>query len=84
MKSCRKAAQEWNTTERAVTRWCTERRIEGAVKQERKWFLLDDALKPGDLRFRTGFYRNPAGKAHSFRCGMRGGRAELIDSFRRS
>ena len=56
MKSCREAAQEWNTTERAVTRWCTEGRIEGAVKQGRKWFLPDDALKPGDLRFRTGFY----------------------------
>lgn len=29
-------------------------------------------------------YRNPAGKAHSFRCGMRGGHAEIIDAFSRS
>ncbi|MEE3488518.1 MAG: AAA family ATPase [Bulleidia sp.] len=28
-----------------------------------------------------GYYRNPAGKAHSFRCGMRGGHAEIIDAF---
>ena len=26
-------------------------------------------------------YRNPAGKAHSFRRGMRGGHAEIIDVF---
>ena len=35
-------------------------------------------------RLASDIYRNSAGKAHSFRCGMRGGRAELIDSFRRS
>ena len=29
-------------------------------------------------------YRNPAGKAHSFRRGMRGGHAEIIDAFSRS
>ena len=28
---------------------------------------------------RDDIYRNPAGKAHSFRCGMRGGKAEIVD-----
>ena len=44
------AAVKWNISERYVQRYCTEGRIEGAIKFGGTWAIPPDAGKPEDLR----------------------------------
>ncbi len=48
--SVKEAAQKWEISERYVQRYCTEGRVEGAVKFGKAWAIPIDAQKPDDLR----------------------------------
>ncbi len=53
----KEAAMLWGITERRVTVLCKEGRIEGAIKNGRKWLIPVNAEKPADSRIKTGVYR---------------------------
>ena len=54
MKSCKEMSVIWGISERRVTEFCKEGKIEGAVKSGNKWQIPDDAEKPSDGRVVTG------------------------------
>lgn len=43
-------AKEWGVSDRMINYYCTEGRIEGAVKKGNLWLIPSDAKKPGDRR----------------------------------
>ena len=43
-------AAQWNIGTTTVTRYCTEGRIPGAKKEDRRWKIPDDAQKPNTDR----------------------------------
>ena len=53
MKTCREKAAEWNISERTVTYFCNNNRIQGAVKEGKSWQIPDDAEKPADKRVKS-------------------------------
>ena len=44
--SIKEAAKRWGLTERMVRGYCNEKRIEGAIFENRTWLIPDDAEKP--------------------------------------
>lgn len=54
----KEASALWGISERRVGTLCGQGRIDGAIKQGRKWMIPLDAKKPTDLRFKTGNYKN--------------------------
>ena len=54
----KEASALWEISERRVGTLCGQGRIDGAIKQGRKWMIPLDAKKPTDLRFKTGNYKN--------------------------
>lgn len=51
------AAALWNITERRVSEFCNQGRIDGAKKTGRSWEIPINAEKPTDRRIKTGEYR---------------------------
>lgn len=54
----KEAAEKWDVTRRRVQVFCSEGRIEGAMKFGRDWAIPKDAEKPADKRVTTGEYKN--------------------------
>ncbi len=48
--SVKEAAEKWGTTARSAQKYCTEGRVEGAVKFSGAWAIPVDAQKPTDMR----------------------------------
>jgi len=48
----KRAALIWNVTERRVNELCKTGRIEGAFKEEGRWRIPSDAVKPTDKRYK--------------------------------
>ena len=46
-KTVQEAARQWAVSERIVRRYCTEKRIPGAVQINRSWQIPVNAVKPG-------------------------------------
>ena len=46
-KSVRETATRWGVSERIVRRYCTEKRITGAVQIDKVWKIPANAEKPG-------------------------------------
>ena len=44
--SIKEAAEKWNVSERHVRRYCTDKRIKGAIIEEGVWIIPDNAPKP--------------------------------------
>lgn len=56
MKTCKEMALIWNVTERTITKFCKEGKIQGAVKSGKSWQIPDNAAKPADGRISSGRY----------------------------
>ena len=52
----KEAASTWGLSERRIINLCNNSRIAGARKQDGRWIIPDDAIKPVDQRIRTGAY----------------------------
>ncbi len=50
----KETAEKWNISQRYVQRYCTEGRIDGAVKHGVAWAIPENAEKPSDMRKSTG------------------------------
>ena len=46
-KSVHETAVRWGVSERIVRRYCTEKRIPGAVQIDKAWRIPANAVKPG-------------------------------------
>lgn len=57
MKTCREISAEWGISERTVTALCKIGKIPGAEKNGKSWAIPDDAVKPADMRVKSGVYR---------------------------
>ena len=49
-------AKKWGISERRVNVLCQEGRIDGAKKFGNTWAIPADAVKPSDLRIKSGKY----------------------------
>lgn len=56
MKSSEQFAIEWNLSKRTINDLCNKGKIQGAVKEGRKWLIPDDAVRPVDKRVSSGKY----------------------------
>ena len=56
MMKVKQAAKLWNVSERRVTSFCKEGKIEGARKEGRCWLIPYDAKKPTDNRIKSSEY----------------------------
>ena len=56
MRSCKDIAVEWKLSERTVNYMCKSGKITGAVKENNKWNIPDDAIRPKDGRITSGKY----------------------------
>lgn len=54
----KQTAELWGLTPRRIQFFCTEGRIEGAMKFGRDWAIPVDAKRPLDKRVTTGKYKN--------------------------
>lgn len=54
--SVKEAARLWNLSERRVSSFCKEGKIEGAFKNKHAWRIPVDAQKPLDQRVKNGTY----------------------------
>lgn len=43
-------AEQWNVSRRLVSKYCEEKRIEGAMLVGKRWMVPDSAKKPIDMR----------------------------------
>lgn len=59
----REAAKRWSISERRVSSFCREGRIEGVIKEGKAWYIPIDAEKPEDQRVKSGAYRKNAEKS---------------------
>lgn len=48
----KEAAEKWNITERRINVLCKEGRIPGAYKENKRWVISADAVKPADKRLK--------------------------------
>lgn len=48
----REASEKWNITERRINVLCKEGRISGAYKENKRWVIPVNAVKPADKRFK--------------------------------
>ncbi len=48
--SVKDAAEKWGTTVRSVQKYCTDGRVDGAVKVSGIWVVPENAEKPADMR----------------------------------
>ena len=48
----KEAAEKWHITERRINVLCKEGRISGAYKENKKWVIPADAVKPVDKRLK--------------------------------
>lgn len=53
------AAKLWNISERRVSAFCKNGKIEGAINQGKSWLIPIDAEKPTDGRIKSGAYIRP-------------------------
>lgn len=56
MMTVREAAFRWGISERRISKLCTEGRIPGAYKEDRRWLLPLGTKKPDDNRIKSGAY----------------------------
>ena len=56
MRTCRQAALEWGLSVRTISEMCKAGKIDGAVKNGRRWQIPDGAEKPADGRVSSGKY----------------------------
>lgn len=52
----REASQKWGIGIRRINTLCNEGRIEGCVKFGSSWAIPAEALKPSDMRIKSGKY----------------------------
>ncbi len=52
----KEVAKLWGISERRINVLCQEGRIEGAKKFGNTWAIPSDAVKPTDLRIKSGKY----------------------------
>jgi len=52
----REASQKWGIGIRRINTLCNEGRIEGCVKFGASWAIPAEALKPSDMRIKSGKY----------------------------
>ena len=48
MKSSEQIAEEWGLSKITINDLCNKGKIQGAVKEGRKWLIPDDAIRPAD------------------------------------
>lgn len=77
----REAAAKWGISTRAVTKYCSESRIEGAELFNNSWAIPTDALKPNDARARGDFKAEGAVKPI---IKWAGGKGQLLAEIRNS
>ena len=51
------ASEKWGISSRRIQVFCSEGRLQGAVKFGRQWAIPADLDKPADARVKTGKYR---------------------------
>jgi hypothetical protein len=56
MKSSEQFAIKWKLSKRTINDLCNKGKIPGAIKEGRKWFIPDDAVRPADGRVSSGKY----------------------------
>ena len=52
----KEASEKWDITERRINVLCKEGRIPGAYKENKRWIIPFDAVKPADARIKNGKY----------------------------
>ena len=48
----KEASEKWDITERRINVLCKEGRIPGAYKENKRWVIPGDAVKPADKRLK--------------------------------
>ncbi len=48
----KEASEKWNISERRINVLCKEGRISGAYKENKRWIIPADAVKPADKRLK--------------------------------
>ena len=66
----KEASQRWGLTGQRITTLCRNGRIKGAVKKNGNWMIPDDAVRPGDARFRITEHTAPERKLLPFPIGV--------------
>lgn len=56
MKTSEQIATEWGLTKNTINEMCNKGKINGAIKEGRKWFIPDDVVRPVDGRVSSGRY----------------------------
>lgn len=54
--SIKQASEKWGITKRRIQVLCAEGRIEGATKIGSFWAIHSEAVKPSDMRIKSGKY----------------------------
>lgn len=54
--SIKQASEKWGITKRRIQVLCAEGRIEGATKIGSFWAIPSEAVKPSDMRIKSGKY----------------------------
>ena len=54
--SIKQASEKWGITKRRIQVLCAEGRIEGATKIGSFWVIPSEAVKPSDMRIKSGKY----------------------------
>lgn len=54
----KEASEKWGVTPRRIQVFCSEGRIDGAMKFGRDWAIPSEAQKPVDRRVTTGEYKD--------------------------
>ena len=60
LMTIKEASELWGIGIRRISSLCNEGRIEGAVQQNRKWYIPSDTPRPADLRIKSGAYQKKA------------------------
>ena len=63
----KEAAEKWNITERRINVLCKEGRIPGAYKENKRWVIPADAVKPADKRLKEDGSVLPSKKKTAFK-----------------
>lgn len=56
MKTSEQIAIEWGLTKNTINEMCNKGKINGAIKEGRKWLIPDDVVRPVDGRMSSGRY----------------------------
>ena len=56
MKTSEQIAIEWGLTKNTINEMCNKGKINGAIKEGRKWLIPDDVVRPVDGRVSSGRY----------------------------